>query len=219
MQMGDTMRDPELELTDEELTAMFALLDHPVPPLTADQLLARARRQGSRRSMLIAAAAVFAAAGVAAAAVPTATVRALVTRVFGIASPRASQGVAEAARESPASERGIAFIPRERAKIAFDSAQAAGSLRIRVAEERSVRIVERSVSRHAQFALSPEGVTVRNAASVASYELWLPVTLDRATVWVAGVRVFEKNGTSRSCLGALEADESCVIPMHRSPAR
>lgn len=213
------MRDPELELTDEELTALFALLDHPAPPVTAEQLLARARRRGSRRSMLIAAAAVFAAAGVATAAVPSATVRALVTRVFGIASPRTSQGVAVAASKSPASERGIAFIPHERTKIAFDSAQAAGSMRIRVAAERSVRIVEQSVSRHAQFALSPDGVTVRNADSAASYELWLPEALDHAAVWIAGVRVFEKNGTSRSCLGALEADGSCVIPMHRSPAR
>ena len=213
------MRDPELEFTDAELTALFSLLDHPVPTVSADQLLTRARRSSSRRSILLAAAAVIAAAGVATAAVPSATVRAFVTRVFGLASPRARQPAAKAASESAASVRGIAFIPHEHAKIAFDSSQAAGSLRIRVVGEQSLRITEQSADRHAQFALSPDGVTVRNAASTASYDLRLPEALDRAAVWIAGVRVFEKSGASRSCQGSLEADGSCVIPMRRSPAK
>lgn len=195
---------------------MLALLDHPAPRVSADALLARSRRRRSHPGILLAAAALIAVAGVAVAAVPSATVHALVKRVFGRAAPPASQAAVEVASESAASVRGIAYVPHEHAKISFDSAQAAGNLRIRVVGASSLRITERSAVRSAQFALSPDGVTVRNAASTASYELWFPAALDHAAVWIAGVRVFEKNGTSRSCLGSLETEGSCVIPMRRS---
>lgn len=209
------MHDPEDRFTDAELTAMLALLDHPVPHVSADYLLTRSRRRGSRRSMLIAAAAVVVTAGVAAAAVPSVTLRGLANQMFGRRMPPVPQIAIDAKSRSTSNVQAIAFVPRARAKIVFEATQSAGRLRVRVVPESSVRVLESGVEHRAQFALSPEGVSVRNAGSTASYELVIPVALARASVWIAGVRVYEKEGASVRCLRALAPDGNCLIPMRR----
>ena len=211
------MRDSSQQSSDEELSALFRSIDHPAPALRAERVMALSRARRVRRSTFLAAATVLLAASVATAAVPGSPVRALIDRVLAPRAARVRAGApprAQAADDAVA--RGIAFVPEHGARVAFASAQPMGSLRVRLTSGASLRITQTSADRDAQFALTPDGVSVSNAGSTASYEILIPASIAEAHIHIGGKSVYSKTGAELSCDGTLDPERSCLISMQRT---
>lgn len=207
------MQDPRQTLTDDHLSAMLRSLDRAPPVVRVDQIIARARERHSRRNMLIAAAAILATATAAAATVPAFVMHTLGRHAEVSHVPRSQPPVQMPATVSSA--RGIAFEPGEGLHIQFTAVQASGNVRVRSTDATSVKITQTSSNREAQFALTPDGVVVDNAGSIASYEIAIPASLHKAVVSIAQRIVYAKNGARRRCSGRDDAGQSCTIVMGR----
>jgi hypothetical protein len=211
------MQDPRQQLSDEELSALFRAIDHPAPTLRAERVMALSRARRLRRSTLLAAATVVLAATVASAAVPGSPVRTLIDRVLAPSTPRAGASApAQAQAPDDAVARGIAFVPEHRTRISFAATQPMGSLRVRLTSGASLRITQTSSDRDAQFALTPDGVSVSNGGSTASYEILIPISIADARIHIAGKVVYSKAGVELSCDGTLDPERSCLISMQRA---
>ena len=211
------MRDSSQQSSDEELSALFRSIDHPAPALRADRVMALSRARRVRRSTFLAAASLVLAATVASAAVPGSPVRTFIHRAFALGAPRVRAGApprTQAADDAVA--RGIAFVPEHGARVTFASAQPMGSLRVRLTSGASLRVTQTSADRDAEFALTPDGVSVSNAGSTASYEILIPATIAEARIHIAGKSVYSKTGAELSCDGTLDPERSCLISMQRT---
>jgi hypothetical protein len=204
-------------MTDDELSMLLRAIDRAPPNLRADEIMMRARRRRTRRSTLIAAAAFVAAATVAAAAVPGFALHEYIRQAVGSAAPTIAHVAAPA--KAPASTapvaRGISFVPDRHSRIAFAAEQSSGSLRVHVIDGTSLRITQTSSEREAQFTLTPDGASVHNAGSTASYEILLPDRIANAVVLIAGKSVYSRIGIHSSCSGKRDSEQGCVISMHR----
>jgi hypothetical protein len=205
------MPDPDEQFANDELSRMLASIDHPAPMLRAHDVIMRARTRSGRRSVLLAAAAVIVVAGVAAAAVPNSFLHRYLERLTAhrSASPTAVGATAPTAND--AASRGIAFAPGAQLDVDFRAEQSSGALEVRWAETPLVHLSQTGSSGDAHYALTPEGVTVDNGGSTASYSLVLPRTLARAHVRVAGRMVLSKEGDTVSCVGVRADSGTCVI--------
>ena len=211
------MRDSSQQLSDEELSALFRAIDHRAPALRAERVMALSRARRIRRSTLLAAATVVLAATVATAAVPGWPLRTLIDRALAPRTSRVSVGAPpQAQAPDDAVARGIAFVPEHRTRVSFAAAQPIGNLRVRLTSGASLRITQTSSDRDAQFALTPDGVSVSNNGSTASYEILMPVGLAEAHVHIAGKAVYSKTGPELSCDGTLDPERSCLISMQRT---
>ena len=205
------MPDPRLQFADDELTEMLRSVDHAPPPLNVDHLMMRVRRRHAHRSMMIAAATFVVAAAAAAAAVPGSTLR-----DFFRQAP-----VARASQTTPlphhttgaAGARGIAFVPEQRVVITFAATQRSGSARVRVANESSVRITQTSDAQSAHFGLTPDGVSVNNTGSAASYDVVIPAAAHEVVLRIAERTAFTKSGAESTCLGVDNPGHDCLIPL------
>ncbi|MBK5188630.1 MAG: hypothetical protein JJD97_10300 [Gemmatimonadaceae bacterium] len=206
------MPNPDERLADAELSRLLASIDHPMPRVSAAQVIMRARARSGRRSMLLAAAAVLAVASVATATVPGSFVRRYLHQLVGARSAAPSPAPA-AQPASEAASRGIAFTPGAEVEIDFRALQATGVVAVRWADARTVLLTQSGSSGDAHYALTPTGVIVDNGGSAASYTLVLPRSLERARVRIAGGVVLAKEGDTVSCAGARDDVGSCEIAM------
>ncbi|MDB4910117.1 MAG: hypothetical protein JWO39_940 [Gemmatimonadetes bacterium] len=204
-------------MTDDELSTLLRALDRAPPDLRADEIIIRARRRHTRRSTLIAAAAFVAVATVAAAAVPGFPLHEYIRHAVGSRAPKAANVAAPAQAPAPTASvsRGISFVPDRHSRIAFAAEQSLGSLRVHVIDGPSLRITQTSSDREAQFTLTPDGASVHNAGSTASYEILLPDRISDAVVLIAGKSVYSRIGIHSSCSGTRDSEQGCVISMHR----
>jgi hypothetical protein len=213
------MGNSRQQMTDDELSMLLRAVDHAPPDLRADEIMTRARRRHTRRSTLIAAAALVAATTVAAAAVPGFALHEYIRHAIGAIGPRAPQTAHVAApAQVPTStasvSRGISFVPARRTRVVFAAEQSSGSLRVRVTDELSLRITQTSSDREAQFTLTPDGASVHNSGSTASYEILIPDSISDAVIVVAGRSVYSRVGMHSSCAGSRDSEQGCVIAMH-----
>jgi hypothetical protein len=206
------MPNPD-EIADAELSRLLALIDHPMPRVSAGDVIARARAPRARRSVLMAAAAVIAMASVAAATVPGAPVLRYLQRLHAARSPAPPARVATDSPSSDAASRGIAFTPGATVEVEFRAAQAAGAVQVRWADVPTVRLTQSGSTGDAHYALTTNGVIVDNAGSLASYTLVLPRTVADARVRIGDRVVMAKRGDSVSCTGMREKSGACVIAM------
>jgi hypothetical protein len=109
--------------------------------------------------------------------------------------------------------RGISFVPDRRSRITFAAEQSSGSLRVHVTDGASLRITQTSSDREAQFTLAPDGASVHNSGSTASYEILLPNRISDAAILIAGKRVYSRIGMHSSCAGTRDSEQGCVISM------
>ena len=210
------MGDPSQQMTDEELSTLLHAIDHAPPVLRVERVMMLSRRRQMRRGALIAAATVVLAASVATAAVPGFSVPALLRLTFTRDTPPLSSHAHPQAQSADVSvARGIAFVPAHEVRIEFAADQVLGSVRVRLTKEASLKVTQASSDRDARFALTPDGVSVSNAGSTASYEILIPATLARAYIELAGRPVYAKVGTQLKCKGTLDAERSCLISMPR----
>lgn len=204
-----------LESRDRRIAEWLAWLDHPVPRLDAESLMARVRRR-SRRSGLLAAglAALFAATAAAAVVVPGSPVQRLVERVIGEwrgGDPPQPSGARSPAPEPPALRRsGVSFVPRPELEIAFRGSQPEGAIRISLVETSEVRV--REIGGASAYSLDPAELVIDNRSARGSYEILLPRSLRRARVRIGERVVFEKDGARISSAGSLDAAGTYVVP-------
>jgi hypothetical protein len=210
--MGDSRR----QMADDELSMLLRTIDHAPPAVRADDIIMRARRRHTGRSAAMAAAALLAAATVASAAVRGFALHEFIRQAIASRAPRAAQvaGAEQSPASVPSVSRGISFVPDRRSQVSFAAEQSSGALRVRATDGSSLRITQTSADRESQFSLTPEGASVHNAGSTASYEILIPDRIFDAVVLIAGKRVYSRTGMHSSCAGTKDSTQSCVISMH-----
>ena len=204
------MPDSNEQFADAELSRRLASIDHRVPLVNVNDVIRRARTRSGRPSLLIAATALLAVAGVAAASVPDTFLHRYAERLLARVT-QAPATVASAPAASDAASRGISFAPGAQVNVDFRAVQASGALQVRWADVSTVLLAQTGSNGEAHYALTPNGVTVDNEGSTASYSLVLPRTLPRVQVRIAGRVVLSKDGDTVSCAGARDDSGTCVI--------
>ncbi len=204
------MPDSNEQFADAELSRLLASSDHRVPLVSVNDVIRRARTRSGRPSLLIAAMALLTVAGVATASVPGTILHRYAQRLLARVT-QAPAKVESAPAASDAASRGISFAPGAQVDVDFRAAQASGALQVRWADVSTVLLAQTGSNGEAHYALTPDGVTVDNEGSTASYSLVLPRTLPRAHVRIAGRVVFAKDGDAVSCAGARDDSGTCVI--------
>ena len=100
-------------------------------------------------------------------------------------------------------------MPQHRARISFEAAQPTGILRVRLTNGASLRVTQTSSDSDATFALTPDGVSVSNSGSTASYEIQIPIGVVEAHVHIAGTAgLFERPG--RNCRATERSNQIIV---------
>jgi anti-sigma factor RsiW len=203
----------EVQAAAEDIARLLEQLDQPAPPVTADQVIARAARPPRLRRALL-------AAGIATLALTTAVAAGIVPRrwlvraIAAVVGPRAAPTPAPA-MSVPPGENGIAVVPGVSLRVSFDARQRAGEIRVALAADTEVAV--RAVDDTVSYEVGPDAVVVRNApGTVASYEVRVPRSIDRLWIEVDGHVVFDKN---RAAITALVTPDprtgAYVIPFAR----
>lgn len=177
-----------LEALREEQGAIddaLRVLDHALPRLGVDVVIARAQsRSRTARSLLAAGVAALLLAS-AAVAVPGSPVRRWLDRLAaGGDSPSAA--VPSAAPE--AESGGVQVVPGDVFELAFVAHQDSGVIWIALAAVEAVEV--RAIGRSVAFDVGPRGVNVDNRGGTASYDIVIPETAALVRVSVAGEVVF-----------------------------
>jgi len=197
--------------------ALLAALNAPVPPADVDAVIreARARPRTNAWRALVAAAAILLFAVVAAATVASPFLQELVARVWHrvryapvtvAPAPTSPEGVAPV---------GIALEPAGPARITFQSVQATGEIRVRIADDATkISVV---ASQAVPYNVRAGTVTIANAGSEASYDVTIPHSQERAIVLVGEQPVLEKDGAAITARAATRQDALYVIPFNSLP--
>lgn len=199
------------------------LLDHPLVPATAEAVVARALRRERgrrrRRSTALAGSLLFAGA-MAAAAMPGSPLHRLLVQRSVWPSARAVHASGEPAALAPlpvpvqqagTSEAGIAFVPRDRVELVFESPEPRGHVRVVLASGESMRVTHQGGE--AAYESRDQSITVNNRGSAADFTVVLPRGLAAATIRVAGRVVFARTGGVVRSDTAPDSTGSYVIPL------
>lgn len=200
------------------ISALLSAVDHPVPPLAIDSVIARGHRKAHRG--VLAAGAIFAVVSTAAAAIPGSPVRRYARHV--LATRDATHAVAVQASDAPGTSsqatssnvqatRGVAFVPGADVDIRFRTTQSTGVLHVRVADVRTLRLSHDSSV--AAYALTSAGITVDNAGSSADFDLVIPQSVTRARVRIGTRTVLAKDGAKVTSAGARDASGRYAISL------
>lgn len=179
---------------EEQVQALFRLVDHAPPLVTVEMIAARARGRGAGWGRW--AAGVVLALGVAGAAyaLPGSPLRAWVEAVatwFGAGadtSPRAP--TSDPAPE--ASVAGLAVVPGRELVIVFTSPQTEGQVRVSLTDGAEVMV--RAVNGAPTFTSYADRLVIDNQGSTARFEIQIPRAAPRVEIEVTGARVFLKDG-------------------------
>jgi hypothetical protein len=173
----------------ESTAGLLRELDHSLPDVRADAVMARAARHVVRRRRALTAGigGALLVAGAAAAAIPGTPLHRYAQRVLGSARHQQPRAAAPAARSAPS---GIAFVPEGAVEIVFRATQAGGVIRIALTDSDAVRVTGEG----AGYVVTDRGVAVENMGAAGSYDVTLPRRTARATVRVGDVVVFARNG-------------------------
>ena len=201
-----------IELADRRIAERLSWLDHPVPVVDAETLMARARRSRPRPAALAAGlAGLLVAAAAAAAVIPGFPVQRLVERAIsewkGDPSPAPEAAPEDA---TPPLQSGVSFAPAPELEIAFVAAQSEGALRISLADASEVQV--REVGGTSAYALDPAELVIDNRSGAGRYEILLPRSLRRVRIRIGDRVVFEKDGPAISARGSVDAGGSHVVP-------
>jgi hypothetical protein len=180
---------------------LLRTLDHRLPAVTADAAIARARVIAARARLRRRLVACTAGAGTVlaaalAAALPSSPLHRYLWLTFGRkgadAVPRSALVERHAAGQTPTGA-GIAVTMAGDVLVVFRASQIAGDIRIAFGPGRLVHITQIGHPRSA-FVVTPQGVTVENTGSAASYALTLPASAPHARVLVGADTVFAGDG-------------------------
>lgn len=195
------------------VTALLGHLDHPVPRVTAEAIVSRARGYGVRRLRWAAGILLMVGAAGAAYAVPGSPLRewvaALAEWIQGQSGPARLAPVAP--RSSEPALAGIAVIPGPRFVIQFTTHQVEG--RARVSLTKGTEVVVQGPVDAATFTSGADRLVIENAGSVADFDIQLPEAAPWVEIRVSSVRVLLKDG-SRITTAAPAASTPYLLPLN-----
>ncbi len=206
------MSNPEHSFSDAEMRVLLSSIDHRVPAIRANNVIARARRRAGWHVALIAASALLAVASVSTAAVRSGFVTRLVDGIRG-ARHEAPARLKETSTADVNASRGVAFVAGAQVDVDFRAPQTAGAVQVRWVDSGSVLLTQTGAMGEAHYALTPTGVIVNNERSTASYTLVLPRSASRVRVRIAGREVAAKSGDVIACAGVRDAKDSCSVTL------
>ncbi|HJR33964.1 MAG TPA: hypothetical protein VJ817_03395 [Gemmatimonadales bacterium] len=188
--------EPEERAEEREIGALLRALDHPMPPVSAESVLALA---GSRRGAgpLRWAAAILLIAGVAGAAyaIPGSPVRSWVREV--LAGRPATVSAPPAPRPDDPGVAGIAVRPGRRLVILFRETQQAASAAIVFEDRREGDVLVAGPSGAATFRLEGERLTVDNSPTDSPrFEVRIPRDAPHVEIHAGPRLVFLKQGSA-----------------------
>jgi hypothetical protein len=199
------------EAEREERTAFELLrrLDHAPPRVTAETVMARARRRSSGWERRVAVVLLAVAAAGAAYAAPRSPLPGWVDQVAGWAGGDAP-GTAV-----PTGSAGISVEPTGPFTIVFEAEQSRGSASVLVTD--ASHIVVRSRDSSASFDTDVERLTIRNAGSTADFDIELPRTAARVEILVGGRRVLLQQGSRIVTDARVDAEGRYRVPLDARP--
>ncbi|MCI0435197.1 MAG: hypothetical protein L0271_16390 [Gemmatimonadetes bacterium] len=213
---------------DEAVNRLLLALDHPIPPVDAAQVIARAKGARPRASSpwLRRAAIVALSAGVAGAAwalpgspVPDwfAKLAALVSGdAVRVASPPASP--APTGTQTGTTAGGVRIEPGDSLVIVFSTARPGASLRVTLVDESEAEV--EAFASGTAFSPDPDAgvLHVDNSASGASFDIRIPRAARRVEIRIADHVVFLKAG-DRITSAVTEDRGQWLVPMSETAGR
>ncbi|HEU5305020.1 MAG TPA: hypothetical protein VFU40_10290 [Gemmatimonadales bacterium] len=181
------------EREERQVLALLRQVDHPVPVVDPEALVARLRWTGAAWGRWAAGILLLLGLGGAAYALPGSPVRhwirSAVVWITGSQAPSApsAETVAPEARAA-----GIAAAPGRRFVIAFESPEQGGYARVSLTDGSEVSV--RAPVGAAGFTSRSGRLYIANAGVGATYEIEIPRDAPRVEIRVAGARVFVKDG-------------------------
>lgn len=182
------------EPLDRDLVSALDTLDYPVPSVSADAIIGRARRRARERRLRVAAAAVVTLTAVAVAAYPASPVRQWLQAIM---RPKSSAPATPARTppgdipSGPAAEmRGVSTAIGSSAQIAFSDNQSDGEIVLRLVPAPVMRV--RAPEFPASYSLRGETLLIRNPGMRTSYDVEVAERAANVSVVVAGRIVFRR---------------------------
>jgi hypothetical protein len=180
------------ERADKEVLALLRQVDHAVPAIDPQALVARLRWTTPGLGRWAAAILLFLGVAGAAYALPGSPLRHWVRSVvvwIGDGETPPGQPAAADAPEGPGA--GVAALPGQRFVIEFQSAEQGGQARVSFSDRQEVTV--RAPAGAASFTSRAGRLIVANAGVGARYEIGIPRTAPRVEIRVAGATVFVKD--------------------------
>ena len=176
---------------------LLHLLDNPLPIMTAQSVIARAKSGGMSSGARIAAiAAAFGGIAVAAAALPPSPLHGVFMQMLRTVAPSSAVPAATVpvvtAPVSVAAQRGVSLIPEGRLDVVLMQGQSSGTLNVTSGDGSAVTISSDS-NNGSVFQVSKDRITIVNRGGTGSYELVLPPTLAHASIRVGRTIVFRRD--------------------------
>lgn len=187
-------RVSDAEREESEVLELLRQMDHPVPRVTAESIVARSRARGSgQRWSRWAAGIVLALVSAGAAyALPGSPVPAFVRRAVEWVSGRERPAPpTEVSPPNEVIEQGIAVAPGARFVIAFAAPQSDGLAIISLADSANVTV--KASGGEATFASEIDRLAIGNRGSTAVFRIQIPRDAPRVEIVVGGQRAFLKD--------------------------
>ena len=203
------MRPDELP-DDRELDELLSRLDHPVPPVSVEMVIRRARRAGVERlrwaagialALGLAASAAYAAPGS-----PVPGWIAQAARALGLAAPAADPSLD--GTQLPVESAGIALIPGDSLLIEFLEAGLSGYLRVDLTDDLEVMV--RAPTGSTRFVSEPERLLVEHPTP-DTVHVQLPRAGARVVVRVGDRLLLQKDGPDVSAAQEAASDSGYVF--------
>jgi len=209
---------------DRNADELLALLDHPVPPINADAIIARlktpARRKstGAPISQIAAGIALLFLAFGAAAAIPASPIHNFwVSVVARLGSHQRRNAVKAGSVSAPVANQGtrgssaLAFVPDSTFDIVFTQAQQSGAIRVVFVDGRELRV--NSSSGPTSFTLGRHEVLADNVSSTASFDVSVPKALHSFRILIGSDTVLQRTGFDIQTVGTRDAPGSFTLPL------
>jgi hypothetical protein len=187
-------RQAEFTANDLMVANLLSTLDDPLPPMSADELLAIRPRTLRRRALLVAEVTLFFAAAAAAMTIPSSPLHKLLfpkatVVVAPVPAPVPETSPAQGTGDAPI---GIALDAPASLVVEFRHAQSTGTVEVRLTNGGQVTV--RSRGGAVGFTVNEGRVLVDNRVPADEYVVEVPSTLRRARIMVGARVLFSKDG-------------------------
>ncbi len=205
--VADAQRD------DAEVNALLQLLDHPLPKVSAQTIVAQARPRDVAWGRWAAGVLLVATIGGAAYAAPGSPLRRLVAQTAALLRGRddVRPATPAQARTADPAGAGIAVEAGRALLIQFTSHQQAGEARITLTDSDVVTV--RAPNGAATFTSDVDRLIVDNSGSLSSFEIQIPRTAPRVEVRVGTVQRYLKDGARIVARTPADAQGAVRLPL------
>lgn len=208
-------RVTEAERDDAEVNALLRLLDHPLPRVSAQTIIAIARPRDVAWGRWAAGILLVATLGGAAYAAPGSPLRRLVQSAASLLGrgddPRPATQAPAPNAEAAGTGGGIAVEAGRALLIQFTSHQQAGEARITLTDSDMVTV--RAPNGAATFTSDVDRLIVDNSGSLSSFEIQIPRTAPRVEVRVGTVQRYLKDGARIVARTPADAQGAVQLPL------